>query len=108
MKYLSSFAFAVLFCAVADFAYASDGHELPWGNFALRMLNVAIFLGILWYAGGKLVKTFLANHQAQVKEELESAKALRQKAEHNLSIAEDKLRSVENECAKLFEDGKKD
>ncbi len=107
MKYLSSFAFAVLFCAVADFAYASDGHELPWGNFALRMLNVAVFLGILWYAGGKLVKTFLANHQAQVKEELESAKALRQKAEHNLSIAEDKLRSVENECAKLFEDGKK-
>ncbi|MDE7012725.1 MAG: F0F1 ATP synthase subunit B, partial [Mailhella sp.] len=67
MKYLSSFAFAVLFCAVADFAYASDGHELPWGNFALRMLNVAIFLGILWYAVSKLVKTFLARNKAQLK-----------------------------------------
>ncbi len=107
MKYLGSFALAVLMCACADFAYASDGHGLPWGNFALRMLNVAIFVGILWYAGGKLVKGFLAKHQAQVKEELETAKDLKEKAEKNLSLAEEKLRSVESECARLLEDGKK-
>lgn len=107
MKYLSSFAFVVLFCAAADFAYASEGHALPWGNFALRVLNAAIFIGIIWYAAGKLIKNFLAKHQTQVKEELETAKALKQQAEHNLSLAEDRLRSVEVECSKLLQDGKK-
>ncbi len=107
MKYLSSFAFVVLFCAAADFAYASEGHGLPWGNFALRVLNFAIFIGIIWYAAGKLIKNFLAKHQAQVKEDLETAKALKQQAEHNLSLAEDRLRSVEAECTKLLEEGKK-
>lgn len=108
MKYLSSFALVVLFCvAAADFAYASEGHALPWGNFALRVLNFAVFIGIIWYAAGKLIKNFLNKHQAQVKEELETAKALKQQAEHNLSLAEDKLRTVETECSKLLEDGKK-
>lgn len=107
MKYFSSLAFVVMVCAGADFAYAADGHALPWGNFALRMLNAAIFIGILWYAGGKLVKGFLAKHQAQVKEELDTAKELKEKAEKNLSLAEEKLRTVEGECAKLLEDGKK-
>lgn len=106
MKYLSSFAFVILFLAAADFAYASEGHALPWGNFALRVLNAAIFIGIIWYAAGKLIKNFLAKHQAEVKEELETAKALKQQAEHNLSLAEDRLRSVEAECSKLLEEGK--
>lgn len=107
MKYISSLALVVLVCMTADCAYAAEGHGLPWGNFALRMLNLFIFLGILWYAGGKLVKAFLAKHQAQVKEELDTAKELKQKAERNLADAEEKLRSVEGECAKLLEDGRK-
>lgn len=106
MKYLGSFAFMFLMCAVADFAYAADGHALPWGNFGLRVLNLAIFIGILWYAGGKLVKAFLAKHQEQVKEDLENAKQLKIKAEKNLAMAEERLRSVEGECQKLLEEGK--
>lgn len=106
MKYLSSFAFVVLSFAAADFAFASEGHAIPWGNFALRVLNFAIFIGIIGYFAGKLIKNFLAKHQAEVKEELETAKALKQQAEHNLSLAEEKLRTVETECTKLLEDGK--
>ena len=77
MKYLSSFVVAFVVLALADYAYASDAHQIPWGNFLLRLLNFAIFIGMLWYFAGKLIKAFIAKHQASIKENLETASSLR-------------------------------
>lgn len=44
----------VLLTTVVAFAEPAElEHEgLPWGNFALRLVNILIFLGIIWYAAG--------------------------------------------------------
>ena len=47
-------------CQVAE---ASDGHGLPWGDFLLRIVNAAIFVGIIWYAAGKKLKSFFAGRR---------------------------------------------
>ncbi len=106
MKYLGSFVTVLAVLAIADFAYASDAHQIPWGNFSLRLLNFAIFIGILWYFAGKAIKAFIAKHQATAKDDLEIASSLKKKAESDLALVEEKLRTVENECKKLLADGK--
>lgn len=106
MKYLSSIAMVFAVLAVADFAYASDAHQIPWGNFTLRLINFAIFIGLLWYFGGKAIKAFIAKHQQTVKDDLETASSLKKQAENNLALIEERLRSVEGECKKILEDGK--
>ena len=37
-------ALVLISCQIAS---ASDGHSLPWGDFLLRVINAAIFVGII-------------------------------------------------------------
>ncbi len=105
MRYISTFAVTMLLCLTAGVAYAADG-ELPWGNFSLRMLNVAIFIGIIWYVAGKGIKSFLKGHRESAVSALEDAKRLKKEATAQLEEAEARLRSIEGECNKLIEEGK--
>jgi len=106
VRYIHALAIVMLVCLTANIAYAADG-GLPWGNFSLRMLNFAIFLGIIWYVAGKKIKSFLKNHREAALNALEEAKQMKRNAAIHLEEAESRLRSIEGECNKLIEEGKK-
>ena len=106
MRYINVLAVTILISLTASVAYASEG-ELPWGNFSLRMLNVAIVIGIIWYVAGKKIKSFLKDHREAAINALEEAKQIKKEAIAQLEEAESRLRSIERECNKLIEEGKK-
>lgn len=106
MKYIHVLVVALLFSLTASVAHAADGH-LPWGNFLLRLINFAIFLGIIWYVGGKGIKAFFKSYREDAVNALEEAKQMKLDATRQLEEAEARLRTIEDECNKLIEDGKK-
>ena len=57
---ITACALVLVSCQVAA---AGDGHGLPWIDFLLRIVNAAIFIGIIWYAAGKKLKSFFAYPQ---------------------------------------------
>ena len=106
MRYIYTLAVAVLVCLTASVAHAAEG-ELPWGNFSLRLLNVAIFIAIIWYAAGKTIKKFFKDHRESALNALDEARQMKKDATSQLEEAESRLRSIEGECNKLIDDGKK-
>lgn len=97
---------ALLLLSTTAFA-AAEGEGLPWGNFITRSINVAIFVGIIWYAAGSMIKKFLAGRKQTIIFELEEAERIRNEAEAHLFSMEKRIVNVEVECTKLLEDGRK-
>lgn len=106
MKYIPVLVTTLLFTLTASVANAADGH-LPWGNFLLRIINFAIFIGIIWYVSGKAIKAFFKSYREDAVTALEEAKQMKLDATKQLAEAEERLRSIEEECNKLIEEGKK-
>ncbi len=96
-------ALVLISCQIAS---ASDGHSLPWGDFLLRVINAAIFVGIIWYAAGKLIKKFFTGRREEIVQEMDDLAKRKQEAEARLAEVERQIADVEAECAKLLEDGR--
>ena len=100
----------VLACALVliscQTASANTGESLPWGDFLLRVLNGAVFLGVLWYAAGKLIKKFFKDGRANIVQEMADLESRKQEAEAKLAEVERKIADVDAECARLLEEGK--
>ncbi len=109
MRYISALAFATLMYLSADVAHAAGAHggELNWGDFALRMVNAVIFVGLIWHFSGKGIKKFLSDHKAQAVNSLEDAKNMKLEATKQLEEATERLNSIQAECEKLLAEGKK-
>jgi F-type H+-transporting ATPase subunit b len=87
-------------------AVANEGGGLPWGDFLLRVINAAIFVGIIWYAAGKLIKKFFAGHRERIVQEMNDLAQRKKDAEARLADVERHIADVEAECAKLLEEGR--
>ena len=87
-------------------ASASEGHGLPWGDFALRVINAAVFVWIIWKMAGKQIKAFFVGHREAVVHEMDDLAARKKEAEARLAEVEKHIADVEAECAKLLEDGR--
>lgn len=99
-------AFMLLTAAVA-FAEPGVEHEaLPWGNFALRLLNFGIFLAIIWRVAGGLIKKTFAGRRAAIVAEMEEAQRLREEAAAHLADVERRVAGAEAEVAALIEEGR--
>ncbi len=96
-------ALVLISCQTAS---ASDGHSLPWGDFLLRVINAAIFVGIIWYAAGKLIKKFFTGRREEIVREMDDLARRKQEAEAQLAEVERQIADVETECAKLLEEGR--
>lgn len=92
--------------ALAGAAWGSEGHALPWGDFFLRLLNFAIFIGIIWYAAGKLIKRFFAKSREDVVNEMQSLAQKKKDAEARLAEVEERISGVEAECEKILAEGR--
>ncbi|WP_239446685.1 F0F1 ATP synthase subunit B [Mailhella massiliensis] len=96
-------ALVLVSCQIAS---ASEGHSLPWGDFLLRVINGAIFVGIIWYAAGKLIKKFFTDRREGIVREMDDLAKRKAEAEANLAEVERRIADVEAECAKLLEEGR--
>lgn len=74
-------------------------HPIHGGSLALQLLNFAVLLAVLIWAGGRAAnRALLARHQ-QLKAELAAAAAAKAAAEALLAKQEARLASLENEIA---------
>lgn len=95
-----------LILAGTGIAQAADGHGPDWGNFLLRLLNLALVLFVLWKLAGKSVGGFFTSRKSGIEEEMAEAVRLKQEAEAQLAKIEDQVAHVEEECASLLASGK--
>lgn len=108
-KYKTVLMACLLVLAYAGVALASPGTEeegLPWGNFLLRLANILIFLGIIWYAGGKIIRKFFVGRRASIVTEMEDLDRLKKEAAAHLAEVERRVAGVEAECKALLEEGR--
>lgn len=103
---LTACAVILAFAGVASANAGAEGEGLPWGNFLLRMVNILIFLGIIWYAVGKIIKKFFVGRRASIVTEMEELDRLKKEAVAHLAEVERRVAGVEAECRALLEEGR--
>jgi F-type H+-transporting ATPase subunit b len=99
---------ACLFVAAATAPALASGeeHSLPWGDFALRVLNLVVVAGILWYAAGAMIKKYFFGRRERIVREMADLENLRREAAARLAEADSRVAGVEAECAALLEEGR--
>ncbi|EGY24405.1 ATP synthase B/B' CF family protein [Desulfovibrio sp. A2] len=101
MKGLKHSAAALgLVLATAGVALASDGggeHHADWGNFAFRVANFVIFIGIIYWAAGKKIVGFFSGRRKGIEQELNDLESRKAEAAKNLADVERRIASLEQE-----------
>lgn len=98
------FAVCLLFGTAGTAAAASAEHGLPWGNFALRILNFAAFAGILYYFLGKRVVAFFKNRTKGIADEISSLEDRKAAAQKNLEEVGQRIADLESERKAILAD----
>lgn len=97
-------------CAVvlfsAGMASASDGSPLAWGNFTIRLINILIVIGIIWYAAGGFIKKFFVGRRTGIVQEMDDVARLKKEAAAHLVDIERRVAGMEAECAALLREGR--
>ncbi len=76
---------------------AAGGHGPNYTDFILRLVNFAIFLGLIWFLAGKKIKAFFTGRETQIKNELDDLEARRRNAEAKLRQVEKSISNIEQE-----------
>ncbi len=87
-------------------AFAAEG-ELPWGNFAWRLLNLAIFLVLLWKFVGKKACAFFKGRQEGISKDLRDLQTRREDAKKSLAELESSISNLDAERNAILEESKK-
>ena len=80
----------------AGTAFASEG-ELRWGDFGWRVLNIVIFLAILWKFSGKLITNYLSGRREGIRKELDDLDVRREQAKQHLADIEKSIANLDAE-----------
>lgn len=85
---------------------ASEGHEPRWGDFTWRVVNLVLFVGILWYFVGGLTKRFLKGRRQTIKDTLDELEKRREEARAHLAAIEARIANLESERKAILEESK--
>jgi len=101
-------AFGIVIAAVC-IAYASGGagegdQGLPWGNFGLRVANLVVFLGIIYYFAGKKIAGFFSSRRYNIETELTDLAKRKAQAEQKLKDVERNITNLELERKKILDE----
>lgn len=104
-------AACVIVATAVCVAYASGGaegehHDLPWGDFAFRVTNLAIFLGIIYYFAGKKIAGFFSSRRYNIETELSDLAKRKVQAEQKLKEVEKNIANLEQERTKILSECK--
>jgi F-type H+-transporting ATPase subunit b len=94
----------LMLCAGTAFA-AAEGHEggETWNSWMLlwRVINTAALVALLIYFLKKPMANFFSERHAQIRKDLEDAKAQRDRAERTIADYEKKIGEMEHELEKM-------
>jgi F-type H+-transporting ATPase subunit b len=100
-------ALALLTAAVA---FASDGQgeggQTPAMNFAWRLLNIAVFVGILYKLVGKKAKAFFTGRRDGIRTELDDLEARKTEAELRLTEVKQRIANLDAEREAILRESK--
>ncbi|MGE4293374.1 MAG: F0F1 ATP synthase subunit B [Desulfovibrio sp.] len=85
----------------------AEAHGIPWGNFAARVANLVIFIGIIWWAAGSKLKAFFGGRKTDIREELNSLEARKAEAEEKLKGVERGIANLNQEKQKILDEAQK-
>lgn len=84
----------------------AEAHGIPWGNFAGRVANLVIFIGIIWWAAGDKLKALFGGRKSDIREELNSLEIRKAEAEEKLKGVERGIASLSQEKQKILDEAK--
>lgn len=85
---------------------AGEAHHVPWLNFVYRVVNLAIFVGILWWAAGSKMKAFFGGRRNEIRDELNGLEARKAEAEERLKDVERGIANLNQEKQKILDEAK--
>ncbi len=103
-------AFILIGLIVLDFcpeaAFASEGHEPRWGDFAWRVANLILFCGILWYFIRNIWKNFFRNRKATIENTLAELENRRADARAKWKEIEERIANLEAERQAILDESR--
>ncbi len=99
------FLILVIVVLTAGPALAADG-ELPWGNFGWRMLNIVIFVALLYKLLGKKACAFFKGRQESIGKDLDDLEARRKEAKKKLLELESSIGNLDQERQAILDESK--
>lgn len=90
--------------AVMAYASGDSGHGPDWGNFAFRVVNFIIFIGIIWKAAGKKIVGFFCGRRQSIEQELGDLETRKTEARKQLAEVERRIADLENERQAILAD----
>lgn len=90
----------------AAFASEGSGTSNEWVNLALRIVNIALFIGIIWKFAGKFIKDALWGRREKVEAELKNLEVQKVKAAEELKAMQEKVARVEADCEAILEENR--
>lgn len=89
----------------AGIAMGAEGaeHELPWGNFGIRILNLALFIALLVYFFGKKVTLALKKRSDAIATELSTLERCKIEAQENLAGVEKRIANLDQEREQILQ-----
>lgn len=90
--------------AVIAHASGDSGHGPDWGNFALRIVNFIIFIGIIWKVAGKKIVGFFCGRRQSIEQELGDLETRRSEAQKQLAEVEQRIANLEVERQAILAD----
>ena len=91
----------LLLSSTAAFA-SSDGHDLPWGNFAFRIANLALFGGVIYYFFGKKIAAFFRGRSESIATEISTLEQRKIDAQEQLAQVEASIASLDKERSEIL------
>ena len=86
-------------------ALAAEEHAAPrWGDFGWRVLNFALFAGILWYFVGGLARKYFSGRRADIQKGLDDLEQRRSDARKRLADVEKRIAHLEAERKAILEE----
>ena len=88
----------------ADAFAAAPGGEFPWVSWAVSIVNLAIYIGIIVYFAGPKVQEYFSDRRENLLADLNAAKNLRIEAEQRLEEVTNRLEKLEDERKALMDE----
>lgn len=96
-------ALTLLAVAVAFASEAAGGHhELPWGNFAARVVTFAVVVGVIWFKAGKKIVGFFSGRRTGIEQELADLETRKTQARKSLADVEQRIANIEAERKEII------
>lgn len=98
---------AFLVCVAAVPAYASEaggGHHYNWMDLVYRLINFALFVGVIYFVAGKKIADFFKTRRYTIENDLADLAQRKVDAEQRLKDVEASIANIDTERQAILED----